>query len=143
MNDFKTYEETVAEVLGRYSVSDLVEQLDADLERADRLFYDSEVPVEVVDRGEVGPINFWKIKSGEKQYEVRRFKNFVWCSCKDFFFRKRCCKHCAITASVFCSNCRQLRATKDKLCVPCYSDRSRFLGTNRQEKTNEPSIAKI
>lgn len=119
MTDFRSHEEIVRDVVGRYSVTDLVEQTDADLERGDEMFYKAAKPIDIVDGGQQNLIDWWQVRSGEKIYEVRRFKNFVWCSCKDFFFNKRMCKHLAFTTGVYCQRCRVLRAKKGKFCYEC------------------------
>ena len=117
--DYRKPEDVIAEVLGRYSVADLREQTNDDLDRADEMFYKSKAPIEIVELGETNLIRWWKIESGGKRYEVRRFKNFVFCSCPDFFFRKRACKHIAVTTGVYCERCRVLAAKVGKLCFDC------------------------
>jgi len=96
-----TYEEHTAEVLSRFSVQDLVEQTDADLERADEMFYNSEPPVTLGDRGKVGVVQWWEVQSGDHVYIVRRFRNFCWCSCRDWFYRRKACKHIAASALLY------------------------------------------
>ncbi len=112
-------EEAIGEILSRYSVTDLVEQTDADLAHGDELFYKATGVIEIVDQGETNLIRWWRISSGRNQYEVRRFKNFVWCSCKAFFFSRRMCKHLAFTTGVYCLRCRELAAKKGKYCHEC------------------------
>lgn len=126
--EFRSYEDVTAEILGRYSVTDLYEQQEADLVVGDVLFYKAKFPVEVVDQGETNGIRWWRVLSGEKKfYEVRRFKNFVWCSCKGFFFTKRMCKHAAVTTGVYCERCREMSAKVGKLCRSCDNIVNRFL----------------
>jgi hypothetical protein len=131
MNDtqpkYKTHEDYVSEVLSRYSVQDLVEQTDADLYIGDERFYKAANTINVIAQGEESFIKWWKVQSGENVYEVRRFKNFVFCSCKDFFFRKKVCKHVSITARVYCMNCFQLSATVGKYCFDCDQKINHFL----------------
>lgn len=119
--------EQIDAILRRYSIADLREQTDADLERADRMFYKADA-MQITASGEVGTIRWWQIASGKKTYEARRFKNFVWCSCLDFHFSKRMCKHLAFTAGVYCENCRQLPAKVGKLCYDCDVTAHQFLG---------------
>lgn len=138
--NYKTYEEVVAEVLGRYSVQDLVEQTNADLFVGDARFYKALNAVNVIAQGEEHLIKWWKVQSGEKTYEVRRFKNFVFCSCKDFFFRKKCCKHIAITARVYCMNCFQLSATVGKYCFGCDQTINHFLKPTRDASAPQTPI---
>ncbi len=122
----QTPDDAIAEILGRYSVADLREQSDADLERGDMLFYKSKEPIRIVEQGETNLIRWWVIISGSKRYEVRRFKNFAWCSCKSFFFSKRMCKHLAFTTGVYCQRCRVLSAKVGKLCFDCDQVVNRF-----------------
>ena len=139
-NDHRKPEDVIAEILGRYSVADLREQTEADLVIGDELFYKAKTPIEVVDQGEVNLIRWWRIASGGNMYEVRRFKNFVWCSCKGFFFSKRMCKHLALTAGVYCQHCRVLRARVGKLCSECDHVQNHFLkpgATSGQELAHE------
>ncbi len=124
----KTPDEMIAEILGRHSVTDLTEQTDADLERADDLFYKSDKPMEVIAQGEYETrIRWWKIRSGSEVYEVRRFKNFVWCQCKAFFFSRKACKHIAQSCGALCIGCGVMRAKIDKLCHGCHSTQRQFL----------------
>jgi len=126
MSNTAEIEMQIAEILSRYSVADLREQTNDDLDRADELFYKS-APIQVTETGETNLVRWWRIASGEKKYEVRRFKNFVWCSCRDFFFRKRACKHVAVTAGVYCERCRLVSATVGKLCFDCDMTVNHFL----------------
>lgn len=116
---FRSYEETIAEIAGRFSVTDLREQTEADLVAGDTLFYKAAAPVVIVASGEVNLIRWWRVESNGSEYEVRRFKNFVWCSCKSFFFSKRMCKHLAFTTGVYCQRCRELSAKVGKYCHDC------------------------
>lgn len=122
----KTPDEAIGEILERYTITDLVEQTDADMERADELFYRSDTPIEIVGQGEENLIRWWLIRSGDTFYQVRRFKNFAWCSCKDFFFKKKMCKHLAFTTGVYCQNCRVSAAKVGKLCYDCDQTINRF-----------------
>jgi len=126
-NDFRKPEDVIAEVLGRYSMTDLREQTEADLVVGDTLFYKSATDISVIEQGETNMIRWWRIASGGNMYEVRRFENFVWCSCKGFFYSKRMCKHLALTAGVYCERCRVLRARVGKLCTECDHIQNHFL----------------
>lgn len=97
----KKPQELIAEVLSRYSALDLRELSDADLDRADALLAKRDERPEVLSKGETNLIKWWKIRSGDKEYEVRRFENFVFCSCLDFFFSKSACRHIFITTNDF------------------------------------------
>lgn len=116
---FKTHKEYVAEILSRWSVQDLIEQSDDDLQRADELFYASKTAIEIVHQGTENLIRWWEVRSGDKTYTARRFKNFSWCSCANFFYTKRACKHLSATTSPPCANCHELSATVGKLCLGC------------------------
>lgn len=124
---YRSHAEIVADVLSRYSVQDLYEQSDVDLYMGDERFYRATGSFNVIEQGETGLIKWWKIQSGEKHYECRRFKNFVYCSCPSFFFNKKMCKHLAITTAVYCSNCFQLPAKVGKLCYDCDVNAHQFL----------------
>lgn len=125
--DFRSHEEITGEILSRYSVTDLREQTEADLIVGDMLFYKAKTPTDVIAKGETNMVRWWKIMSGDSFYECRRFENFVWCSCKAFFFTKRMCKHLALTAGVYCERCRVLSAKKGKLCHDCDMTINHFL----------------
>ena len=127
MSDHRDHGEIVREVVGRYSVQDLIEQSDTDLDRADSLFYKSKSSIHVIGQGVEGLVRWWTVSSGDKSYEVRRFKNFAWCSCKDFFFRKKACKHVAVSTGVYCARCRVLSAKVGKLCYDCHTTVNQFL----------------
>lgn len=117
---FRSYEDVTREIRSRYSVTDLTEQTDEDLARGDEMFYRSDGDLKIFENGAMGGILLWTVVSGEgKEYEVRRFKNFVWCSCRDFFFRKKMCKHLALTVGVLCQKCHELRARVGKYCYEC------------------------
>lgn len=124
----KSYEKTVSEVLSRFSVQDLVEQTEESLARGDELFYNAVAALQIINQGETSLIKWWKVQSGEKTYECRRFRNFVFCSCPGFFYNKTvCCKHISITAGVYCQHCRVLRARVGKLCSECDHVQNHFL----------------
>lgn len=130
----RTADESINEVLGRWTVTDLIEQSNDDLRRGDELFYKSTAPIEVLETGETGLIKWWKIRSGGKPYEVRRFKNFCFCSCKGFFFRKQSCKHISVTAGVYCARCFVLSAKVGKYCYDCDDIIHRFIKPAAQGK---------
>lgn len=115
----RTPDEVIQDVLSRWSVSDLREQKNEDLIVGDERFYKATSNMNVTAKGKHGLIDWWQIESDGKQYECRRFKNFVFCSCKSFFFSKKMCKHLAITTRVYCAMCFQVSATVGKLCFDC------------------------
>ena len=112
-------DEAVAEILGRWSVTDLREQTDADLAKATEKFYNSTNPVTIVRQGKQGIIQWWHVVSGGNAYECRRYKNFAFCSCRNFFFTRKMCKHLAATTRVDCANCHDLPAKIGKYCRAC------------------------
>lgn len=123
MNDAverKKPDEVIAEILGRWSVSDLIEQTDEALTAADERFYKSG-DMEIIETGQQGAIKFWKIRSGGNVYECRRFNHYCFCSCTGFFFSKKVCKHLAATARVLCQRCREVSATRGKYCHGCFT----------------------
>lgn len=96
----RTPEEIIADALSRYSVMDLREQSDEQLTAGERKFANAP-EVKTLEKGITNLIHWWKIESSGKRYEVRRFENFVFCSCLDFFFGKTCCKHIFVTTKAY------------------------------------------
>jgi hypothetical protein len=101
-----SYDDVISEVLGRYSVMDLREMTEKDLARGDEMYEKHAAGIKVLESGTANLIRWWKIASGDKEYEVRRFENFVFCSCLDFFFNKTVCKHICVTVDQVCVSCR-------------------------------------
>jgi hypothetical protein len=98
----RTPQEIIADVLSRYSVADLREMSDETLDRAEALLDKNAARPEVLSSGTTNLIRWWRIRSTSgKKYEVRRFENFVFCSCMDFFFSKTTCKHIFVTTNSF------------------------------------------
>jgi len=135
MSDAKTPEQMIAEIRSRYSVQDLREQSAADMDRAADMFYRSDAAMSITASGITNQIRWWRITSDGNEYEARRFKNWVWCSCRDFYFKGRMCKHLAFTAGVYCERCRQFAARIGKLCYDCDQTVNHFLKTTH--KTQE------
>lgn len=133
MSEFRSHEQIVADVLSRFSVTDLIEQTDADLSIGDERFYKAKAEMNVLAEGETGLIRWWKIQSGEHLYECRRFKQFCFCSCKSFFFSKRICKHLARTCRIYCAECFEVPARVGKLCHGCNDKRTAFLKPSRPQ----------
>lgn len=127
INDTRTPQEVIAEVLGRYSVRDLTEQSASDLDAGEDRLYKAAAPITVKETGEENMIRFWKIESSGKEYEVRRFENFVFCSCLDFFFNKRMCKHLTITVRFFCDRCRKKLVDFGTICEGCQQDTAPYM----------------
>ncbi len=95
-------DEIIAEILSRWTVTDLREMSDDDLDRGLEQIGDSFRGLQVLRSGVVNLIRFWNIESSSgNQYQVRRFENFVWCSCLDHFFKKTVCRHIAFTTKDF------------------------------------------
>ena len=128
MTEFKTHEEYVADVLSRFSVQDLVEQpKELMLLASERK---SDASLIVIARGENNFIRWWKVQSGSNAYEVRRFKNFIFCSCQSFFYRKRLCKHAAISIEIYCWECFLLSAQGGQLCNACDAKAQTYVRPN-------------
>lgn len=98
----KSPAELIAEVLDRWTVTDLREMSDADLDRGLEQVGDAFHGLRTVKTGTANLIRYWLIESDSgATYQVRRFENFVWCSCLDFFFKKTVCRHIASTTKDF------------------------------------------
>lgn len=98
----RTPEEIIADVLGRWTVTDLREMSDDDLDRGLEQIGDTWRGLKTVRIGRQNVISFWDVESESgNTYQVRRFKNFVWCSCLDHFFSKTVCRHIAFTTKDF------------------------------------------
>jgi hypothetical protein len=97
----KTPEEQIAEVLNRWSVSDLREMSDDDLDRGLERYNASGEVMPVRWSGEINFIRYWEMESNGNVHQVRRFENFAWCSCMDHFYSKTCCKHIAATTQAW------------------------------------------
>jgi hypothetical protein len=93
--------EIIAEILSRYSVLDLREQTDADLEGGEMKLNKSDAEIKILEQGVTDFIHWWKVESHGKNYEVRRYENFAFCSCLDFFFGHKVCKHVYATTKDF------------------------------------------
>ena len=113
--------DTIAEILSRYSILDLREQTDKNLADGDGKFAKTDKPIKILDKGEKNFIKWWKIVSGGNEYEVRRFENFVFCSCLDFFFGKSVCKHIIVTLPIKCPKCRRKEVPyAGAQCIDCH-----------------------
>ena len=130
-NERRNFDGGTAEILSRYSVQDLLAQTDADLTVGDERFYKSTADFRITEQGATNYIQWWKIESGDNEYECRRFKNFVYCSCKSFFFSKKLCKHLALTTRVYCAKCFLLSAKVGKHCYDCDMKINHFLPQSR------------
>jgi hypothetical protein len=98
----RTPKEIIDDVLSRWTVTDLKEMSDDDLDRGLSQIGDSFRGLSTVRSGVVNLISFWDIDSTSgNTYQVRRFENFVWCSCLDHFFTKTVCRHIAFTTKDF------------------------------------------
>lgn len=115
-------DEMIAEVVARFSVLDLREMTDKNLYRGERLLGKTKKPIEVLEQGEENLIRWWKIRSDGNEYHVKRFENFVFCSCYDFFFTKNCCRHITITVKFYCKRCRKREGGFGQLCDNCAMD---------------------
>lgn len=133
----QTPEEQIAEIFGRWTVTDLREMSNEDLARGDGLLDKSDKRVKIVESGNVGPIRFWMVESGEKIYEVRRFENFALCSCHDFFFRKTCCRHITVTTKFYCRFCFKNPADFEGACNMCSTLAAPYL---KQPSDKKPQL---
>lgn len=133
----KTPDELIAEILSRYSVLDLREQTDADLNIGENKLFKAKTPISIKEAGEINLIRFWKIDSNGNEYEVRRFENFVWCSCRDFFFSKTMCKHCMVTVRFYCPRCFRREVQFGNICQPCKQDTAPYLKTSTNFRPTE------
>jgi hypothetical protein len=97
----KTPDEHIAEILSRWTVTDLREMDDDDLNRGLERYKMQTADIRTIRKGEMNFIKFWDITSKGREYQVRRFENFIWCSCLDFFYSKTVCKHCYATTNDF------------------------------------------
>lgn len=125
--DFRKPAEVIADVLSRYSVRDLYEQSHEDLDAGEDKLYKAAEPIKIIEQGVENDIRWWKLESGEKNYEVRRFENFVFCSCMDFFIHKRMCKHLTITVRFYCDRCRSNLVDFGQMCETCQMSTSPYL----------------
>lgn len=122
-----TPQEIIAEVLGRFSVRDLTEQTAAALDVGEAKLARAENDIKIIESGEANIIRFWKVESNGNRYEVRRFENFVFCSCLDFFFTKTLCKHAVLTVKFYCEHCQKRLVDFGEICEPCAQDRAPYL----------------
>jgi len=98
-----THEQQNNLILNRWSIFDLRE-----LDRADwRKAEESIKGTEVVEQGEHNLIQWFVVESGANLYEVRRFEEFVFCSCASWFYNQKICKHIAATFPPLCVTCRE------------------------------------
>lgn len=111
--DFEPLEERNARILSRYSVFDLREQSEDDLDAGIQKLLKTD-DLSILSKGvSDNCISWWKIRSGNKIYEVRRFFNFCFCSCADFFFSQKdekkisVCKHLSLTTAPLCIHCKK------------------------------------
>lgn len=126
MSDLQTHEQIVQSVLSRWSMQDLIEQSSEAIEAALTKYTGDANKSVVLERGTKNFIRWWKVGSGDKVYECRRFQNWVWCSCADFFYRKRVCRHLASSLHR-CWDCFVLSATGGKLCKSCEAKAQLFV----------------
>lgn len=126
MSTFESHDDSKSRILAAWSVSDLVEQHDSDLERGDEMFHRSQGNLEILGQGRKNLIDWWVIRSGANTYQCRRFKNFAYCSCKDFHYRHKVCRHLALTTGVKCERCGVSRARVGKYCWDCDGIVNRF-----------------
>jgi hypothetical protein len=115
------------QILSRFSIFDLREVPDEDLIAADIRNAESLKDIRVLEKGRNGVFNatqWFKVQSGEKVYEVRRFERFCFCSCN----ANKTCVHIAETFEPFCTGCRKRKVRKrGTVCAGCEIDRAPYL----------------
>lgn len=127
-----------AEVISRFSVLDLIEMSDKDIANGEKRLFRATKPVKILEKGETELIRWWIVEgSSGEHYHVRRFENFVYCSCPDFFYgrtvdrdgnkRPTLCKHLTITLKWYCRRCRKRDVDYGSLCVQCQMDTAPWL----------------
>lgn len=109
-----TFERRNSAILSRASVLDLIEQLPEDLARAHRNLAADPVQAEAI--GSLGFLDRWTVRD----YEVRRFGNWCFCTCDGFGFSGKACRHIAATFPPTCAKCgtRSVAARGD-ICNNC------------------------
>lgn len=141
----KSREQVTKEVLSRFSVLDLIEMGDADISKGEQKLFRSQKPVKVIEKGETNLIRWWTVQTDTTAiYHVRRFENFVWCSCPDFFYTRTedkdgnrkatMCKHLSVTLRWYCRRCRKKDVEYGSLCRQCDMDTSPILKPTPQVK---------
>jgi hypothetical protein len=116
----KSPAEQIDEVLNRWTVTDLRELSDEDLDRGLERYNRRGDRVDVRSSGETNLIRWWDVVSNDHLYQVRRFENFAWCSCLDFHYNKTACRHIAATTQAW----REERNRE--------ADNAPYLGPNRK-----------
>lgn len=134
---FEHDRETVtAEVLARWSMLDLTEMDDRDISYGEAKLNRAKGKLTVLETGETECIRWWRIEGEGGTYEARRFENFVYCSCPDYFYARResgegtkatLCKHLALTLRWYCKRCKKRDAGYGQFCVPCQQDTAPWL----------------
>ena len=118
----------------RFSFFDLRELSDDDLDRGEAMLK-KPTGVEVLDCGtSENLIDWWRVESDDNVYYVRRFANFCYCSCPDFYFKKTACKHLAVTTPATCSRCHKAVEVRGDICLGCHAATAIYI---KQEKPVE------
>lgn len=136
MREFESLQERNERILSRFSVFDLQEQSIEDFAAGERKLARSSTACFVQKKGiSDNCIRWFLVSSGASVYEVRRFENFCFCPCEDFFFNKQACKHIAITTPCFCSSCGEREAvTRGGKCASCEITEAPYLKLNSNKK---------
>lgn len=138
-----TPDEMITEVLGRFTVLDLREMSDDDLDRGEDRLCKAGNLITIREQGETNMIRWWKIESDGKQYEVRRFENFCFCSCYDFFFKRTVCKHVVLTTRFFCKRCKKREVRFGQLCDNCKMDKAPYLKNTTSQSSEKIGNVRI
>ena len=139
----KDREQITQEVLDRYSMLDLTEMDDRDISYGEAKLNRAKGRLTVIEQGETEFIRWWRIEGEGGTYEARRFENFVYCSCPDYFYARRdagegtkatLCKHLALTLRWYCKRCKKREANYGQFCIPCQQDTAPWLQPTKDIK---------
>ena len=117
--EFETPEAITSRVLGRYSILDLRELSDDDMQRGEARQIGA---VKIIKQGTTNFIEWFVVESEGACYEVRRFMTFHFCTCRHFFFNKSACKHIAAITEPKCSRCGKAAPVRGTKCAGCAMD---------------------
>ncbi len=82
----------------------------------------------IVSKRESGPFDVYEVESGVKVYQVIILGWMVWCSCPDFAFTHRPCKHIAECLPKVCIECFEVSVSALGLsCSKCLMDNAPYL----------------
>lgn len=119
---------------GNASIFDLREITPEDL--ADAIARQTADPLEVNQVGTNALIKWYRVRSGDRFYQVRNFYDtFFFCECKHFSFKGTVCKHILSTISPTCAKCKTRSTTKHgAICGACEMSSAPYLKTGSINK---------